>query len=233
MTRSTQKQNEEAVLLELIRVAEIGYVSYEGGETPDFIVRAADRSIGIEVTMFQSKERRGDHCKRLVEAAWEELGRLWCSLDCDISVLLRFINAIPAQQERLDFLKEIVMFIGSKRSVISDRFQLFWRDEFSFPLMSKYLWAIGLAQYDHGSFNSNLTAGFLDPRPAETIATIVSRKSGKKFRDVNELWLVIYSSGRPSEMVLPINGVSELDTCPSSRKRLRLAASRGFLFSPL
>jgi hypothetical protein len=234
MTRLAQKQQERAVLRQLFRNSKIVDANYEDGERPDFIVRVANRSIGIEVTMFRSNESRGDHSRRSVEASWEELKKLWGERERNISVLLRFIANTPTRRELRGFLEEIVMFIETNKDIISGRYQLFWRYTFSSPLMSKYLWAIGLAKYDQGSFDSNLTAGFLVPRPAETIAAIVSGKSGKKFRAVNELWLVIHSSGRPSEMVLPINGASELDTCPRLQEVLEICCfSKLFIFTAL
>src|SRR5208282_742001 len=131
MTQSTQKRDEETALSELIRATGIECESYESGEAPDFIVQVAGRSIGIEVTTFQSEARLGEHPKRGVEAAWEQLATLWRDNFqdrhkelADTSVLLRFLRAVPPKQKRFYFLQEILEFIHYKENLISDKFQL-------------------------------------------------------------------------------------------------------------
>ncbi len=109
----------------------------------------------------------------------------------------------------------------------------FWWSDFTSPLMIKYLQAVVLKCCERGEWDSNLTAGFVDP-PAGTIARIVAEKSAKTYRPTDELWLVIQDSHWPSEMVLPINGACELDDNPDLQMNLTTSHfSRVYAFTAM
>jgi hypothetical protein len=226
MTRPTQKQDEQRTLLELM--AAIG-VQLEScpmeGEVPDFMIQISDRTVGIEVTMYQSKRTVAGIQKRVVEAEWEELERSSQTFQNEnselagIYILFRFKDGVPSRRERADFFCEILEFVRSNGCRIGDEWADFWCYELTSPLMIKYLKAIVLRRGERSEWDSNITAGFID-RPADTISRIVAEKSTRNYRPADELWLVIQRSHRPSEMVLPISGVSELDASLDLQRNL-------------
>ena len=93
--------------------------------------------------------------------------------------------------------------------------------------MAKYLTDIAANIHADADWHSNKTSGFVKP-PASTISDIVGRKStlAKSYDKMDEMWLLIASSGRPSEMILPIQGVEEFHNDTELRHTLE-----GSLFS--
>jgi hypothetical protein len=80
--------------------------------------------------------------------------------------------------------------------------------------MRAYLRTLYLRIDQHSVWHSNLAGGFV-ARPDATIAAIVAEKSAKRFRPTDELWLVIQSSPRISEMMSDIMGVEDFDSVPN------------------
>jgi hypothetical protein len=90
----------------------------------------------------------------------------------------------------------------------------YWPHEFSAPLMRTYLRTLYLRVDRFAVWYSNLAGGAV-ARPDSTIAHIVAEKSAKRFRPTDELWLVIQSSIRISEMMSDILGVEDFASVPS------------------
>jgi hypothetical protein len=217
MTRPTQKQDEQGTLLELMAAIGIQLESCPmEGEVPDFMIQISGRTVGIEVTMYQSRKTVTGIQKRAVESEWEELERSSQDFQNEnaelagIYILFRFKDSVPPRRERAEFFCEILDFVRTNGHGIGDEWADFWWYDLTSPLMIKYLKAIVLRRGERSAWDSNITAGFID-RPADTISRIVAEKSTKNYRPADELWLVIQRSHRPSEMVLPISGVSELN----------------------
>jgi hypothetical protein len=210
------------------------------------MIQVSGRTVGVEVTMYRSDKtvaRVGKHAvrRRQVESEWESfegssLGfrREHAELK-DVCVLFRFRNVVPPKQRYGMFYQEVLQFVCSKQQEISTGYVQFWRPDFVSPLMTEYLQAICLRRCERGEWDSNVTAGFVD-RPACIIAKIVAAKGGlaKAYRPAAELWLVIGHSGRPSEMVLPISGVSEFDASPEIQRSLPFSPfSRVYVFTAM
>lgn len=225
MTRNTQKNEERAALVELMRTIDIDpdFPPIEG-EAPDFIIQLSNRLVGIEMTKFQAASSSGGTGRRGVEAAWEALeesSRPYREAHKDLhslSILFRFNRALPRRNEYQQFFAEILTLVQSLGSQIDSEFKEFsWGDRS--PLMMKHLAAILMRQSEHPEWYSNLTAGLI-PAPAEIVARIVREKSTKAYRSTDDLWLVIQTSARPSEMVLPVGGSSELNADPNLARAL-------------
>lgn len=240
MTRSTQKQDERSTLLKLMSAIHIQLESCPmEGEAPDFMIQISGRTVGVEVTMYQSGKTVVGVAKRAVEAEWEELetsSRIFQNEHVELTgiyILFRFTDTIPPRRERAKFFCEILEFVRLKGHRIGNEYADFWPHEFTSPLMTKYLKAIVLRRCERSEWDSNITAGFIDC-PADTISRIVAEKSSKSYRPADELWLVIQRSHRPSETVLPINGVSDLDASSNLQKNLMASPfSRVYAFTAM
>lgn len=229
MTRPKQKQEERDTLLKLICAIGIRLESWPvDGEAPDAIFRMSGRTIGVEVTMYQSGATVAGLPKRAIEAEWEEFEkscqlfqREHSELTC-VYILFRFKEEIPHRPERDTFFREVLEFVRSVGHRIGNEYVDFWRDEITSPLMKKHLKDIVLRRCERGEWDSNTTVGFIGGA-AETISRIVAKKSSKRYRPADDLWLVIQCSHRPSEMILATGGVTELNA--SSDLHESLAAS--------
>lgn len=219
MTRPIQKQSERDTLRTLFFVLDMPpEISCEDGEAPDFMVQIDDRTIGIEVTMYQSGQivAATGIQKRKVESEWERFNcssRFFREEQPDlrnICILFRFKDSVPPSKERQLFLTEILDFIRLRRSELGPQYLVFSRHQFTSPLMMKYLSDLCLCVCEHADWDSNVTAGFLG-RFDENVAGIVTKKSVKLYRQATELWLVIQCSGRISETMLPINGADDFN----------------------
>jgi hypothetical protein len=80
--------------------------------------------------------------------------------------------------------------------------------------MQSYLRTLYLRQDRYAVWHSNLAGGFI-ARPDFTIADIVAEKSGRRFRQADELWLIVQCSPRISEMMSDILGVEDFEAVPS------------------
>jgi hypothetical protein len=194
------------------------------GETPDFMVQISSRTIGVEVTTYQSGKTiiapDGRRERREVEAEWECLKCFSNSFRDEhpdlknIGIIFWFKTLVPQEKEYRNFLLEVKNFISSKHNEIGDTLRVYWNYEFTSPspLMEKYLKYIAVNIHENAEWDSDkASGGFIDP-PAGIVARRVLAKSVKKGKTINyrnaaELWLVIDSSGRNSETNLPIKGV--------------------------
>ncbi len=189
------------------------------------MIQLSGQTVGVEVTTYQSGKIVAGIPKRAVEAAWEELeisSRTFQKENVELAgmyILFRFQDIVPSKRERAAFFCEILDFVRKNGIGIGDDWASFWRHELASPLMIKYLKDIVLKRGERSEWVSNITAGFVD-RPADTISRIVVDKSKGKYRPTDELWLVIQRSHRPSEMILPISGVSEFDASLDLQRNL-------------
>jgi hypothetical protein len=240
MTRSIQKENERGTLAELVAATGVQLESCPmEGEAPDFTIQISGRTIGVEVTIYQSGKTIAGIQKRAVEAEWEELevsSRQFQNENIELAgiyILFRFKDSVPPRRDRDTFFCEILEFVRENEHGIGDEWADFWQYQLTSPLMIKYLKAIVLRRSGRSEWDSNITAGFID-RPAATISRIVAEKSSRNYRSSDELWLVIQRSHRPSEMVLPISGVSELNASLDLQRNLTVSLfSRVYAFTAM
>jgi hypothetical protein len=240
MTRPIQKQYERETLIKLLSTIQVQLDSQPlEGETPDFMIPMSGRTIGVEVTMYQSGRTVAGLPKRAIEAEWEEFetsSQIFQRENTELTnvyILFRFKDAIPPRRERDVFFREVLEFVRGTGCRIGNEYVDFWRGEITSSLMSKYLKDIVLRRCERGQWDSNMTAGFIAV-PAETISRIVTEKSAKQYRPADELWLVIEGSHRPSEMILAIRGVSELNASPDLLENLTASPfSRVYAFTAM
>lgn len=217
MTRQSQKNSERWTLDSLLSALEIS-PKIDEGELPDFLLTMPEgRTVGVEVTMYQSGTTVGGRFgQRQVESEWESLqlaSRQFQIEQTDISnvsVGLMFYGAAPARKEHQAFMHEIAAFIRSHPDALAPVSTQFWSHQFTQPLMKKYLRRLYLRTCEFAEWYTNLTAGWV-ARPDSTLADIVGEKARKVYRPSDELWLVIQCSHRISETVLPLGGVADLN----------------------
>jgi hypothetical protein len=206
MTRQSQKELERRTVDELLSALNMTPDKIDPGELPDFMLTMHGRTVGAEVTMYQSGTTVGGAGvkRRKVEAAWESLqlaSREFRAAQPDISninVGLMFKNVVTARGEHQQFMEEITAFIRS-REVRSDRTQ---SHRFASPLMKKYLHTLILNRSEFAEWYSNITAGWVAGVPASTLTEIVAEKAAGTYRPSDELWLIIQCSHRISETVI-------------------------------
>jgi hypothetical protein len=221
MTREAQKAIERRTLDVLL--ASLGLRpdrEAEAGEAPDFIVSLSEQRVGIEITMYSSTDTvDGGHRRRQVESEWDKLqaaARAFCSTRPvlrDINVGLMFSGPVPPRRLHADFMEEIAAFISAHRHELRSDDIDYWPPSFSTPLMSTYLQTLYLRAGPFSEWHSNLAAGFVATPATSTVAEIVAGKSGRQFRQADELWLAIQCSTRISETLLPI-GSTDFDSIP-------------------
>jgi hypothetical protein len=217
MTRQSQKESERKPLDELLLTIGLTPDEITEGEQPDFMLAVSARTIGVEVTMYQSGTTVGaGFGQRQVESEWEGLlraSRDFRSVEADISdvnVGLMFHDVAPARRDYQDFMTEIAAFIRSRVEDIGATDTAFWSPQFTSPLMKRYLRTLHLRTCAFAEWYSNITAGWV-ARPDATLESIVAEKAAKTYRASDELWLVIQCSHRVSETVLPLEGAADLN----------------------
>jgi hypothetical protein len=216
-------------------------------DKPDFILKVpGGRTIGLEVTTYQSGKSvpigdKGKITQRKVEAAWEHFecaSKTFRSKNADlqnIAITFWFNNIIPPKEQYDQLFMEIRNFILLKQKDLSDCFSVYSRYQFTSPLMVKYFRDILVNIHKDGEWNSNKEFGFVN-RPATTIAGIIGGKARKvkSYRKTDEIWLVIQRSGRLSETVLPIGGITEFNENPELRDKLTNGPfSRVYVFTAM
>jgi hypothetical protein len=89
----------------------------EAGETPDFTVLVSGRTLGVEITMYQSGSTVDDGTeRRKVESEWDLLQRASETFRSErpelrnINVGLMFRGAVPPRRQHLEFMEEIAAF---------------------------------------------------------------------------------------------------------------------------
>jgi hypothetical protein len=222
MTRPEQKLSERQTLDAVF--AALGLrpdQEPEAGETPDFTVLVSGRTIGVEITTYQSGATvDGGTERRKVESEWDLLQRASETFRGahpefrEINVGLMFSGSVPPRRQHAKFMEEIAAFIHDHAADLTSDDSTFWPPSFSTPLMRAYLRTLYLRVDQYAVWHSNLSGGFV-ARPDATIADIVAEKSAKSFRPADELWLVIQSSVRISEMMSDIMGVEDFGSVPS------------------
>jgi hypothetical protein len=222
MTRRAQKKEERRTLDKLLSFLSIAPEKIDDkDETPDFMLEIFGRTIGVEVTTYRSDETVAvdgkKHKRRTVEAEEKRFldsAKIFREKQADLTdiyVLFQFKNFVPSKSERPKFFAEIHEFVRSKRKMIGNQFV----DciDYTSPLMMKYLKPIGgivMRVCEDYEWESNINYGFILDHPDQAITGIVAAKS-VIYRNADEFWLVIDSSGLPSETALPINGVNKFN----------------------
>ena len=222
MTRPDQKLSERLTLDAVF--AALGMrpdQEPEAGETPDFTVLLSGRTVGVEITTYQSGATvDGGTERRKVESEWDILQRASDAFRSEhpvlrnINVGLMFTGQVPPRREHAEFMEEIATFIRDHAAKLTSEDSTFWPPSFSTALMRAYLRTLYLRVDQYAVWHSNLAGGFV-ARPDATITAIVAEKSAKRFRSADELWLIIQSSTRVSEMMLDILGVEDFSSVPT------------------
>lgn len=238
MTRSSQKADEREVVERLLSAIGIKAEIDDKREKPDIALKMPKQTIGIEVTIYASGKASK---RRTIEAAWECFKSASVSFlkehhDLkDIWIIFWFKRELPHQREYQKFLLEIKDFIISRQSELGHDFRVYSGHEFTTPLMAKYLRDIAANIHEDADWDSNKTSGFIEC-PAPTISDIVAKKSAlaESYSKMDEMWLLIASSGRPSEMILPVHGVREFDNNTALRRELESSSfSKVYVFTSM
>jgi hypothetical protein len=184
-------------------------------------VLVSGRTIGVEITTYQSGATvDGGTERRKVENEWDLLHRASETFRDgrpelrNINVGLMFSGPVPPRRQHAEFIEEIAAFIPGHATELTSEDSAYWPPSFSSTLMRAYLRTLYLRVDQYAVWHSNLAGGYV-ARPDGTIAAIVAEKSTKRFRPTDELWLVIQSSPRISEMMLDILGVEDFSSVPS------------------
>jgi hypothetical protein len=220
MTRPDQKAAERHTLAALLSALALKTDDPREGETPDFELLIDGRTIGVEMTMFQSGTIVGAGLSpRQVESAWEQLEKASRAFRADnpdigdVNVGLMFKAVAPGRQEQPACLAEVAAFIRARAGILTEANQAFWAWQFTSPLMGKYLQTLHLRRSEFAEWYSNVAAGWVG-RPDDTLTKIVREKAAKRYRPTDELWLAIQCSHRISETLLAINGAADFDSVP-------------------
>jgi hypothetical protein len=227
MTRSAQKTLEQRTL-DLI-LARLGVRPDEEpklGETPDFLVKIGERQIGLEITSYDSGEMIGSYGRHQVESEgdkFELASKAFRAARPDLASVdatLHFYGSVPPQRQHGDFLHEIGAFIGTHRHELTAKEIDYDVRYFSTPLMRTYLQVLYLRFCPYAEWRTNLDVGFVATAKTSLIPDIVSRKSAKQFRPVDELWIAIRCIGNISSTLLPLN-FSDLESLSASLAAFR------------
>ncbi len=221
MTRANQKEAERRTLNAAL--AALGLQAERepaDGETPDFMVPVLGRTIGVEITMYRSRDViEGGTGRRQVENEWELLkaavdGYREANPEFrNVSVGLMFAGPVPPKRQHAEFIAEIAAFASKYARELSSEDLTFWPQSFTSPLMRQFLRTLFLRHDQYAEWYSSVAFGYV-ARPGQIIADIVAEKSGKSFRPADEQWLVIQCGARISEMVLDLTGVSDFASVP-------------------
>jgi hypothetical protein len=176
----------------------------------------------LEITAYQSGAILEDGTERRpVENEWERLKLAADTFRRQNNPELREINAglmfrgkVPPRRDHAAFLDEIATFALTHLGELTAEDRAYWPSDLASPVMQAYLRTLYLRKDQYPEWYSNIPAGFVD-RPGHGIAAIVAEKSKRKYRPVDELWLVIQCGTRISEMMLDIMGVEDFEAVPS------------------
>jgi hypothetical protein len=222
MTRPNQKVAERNAL-ELLLSA-IGVEPDErpiAGEGPDFVISVLGRSIGVEITTFQSGARITKRItRRAAEAAWDELDYEARAFRAErpglinVNIGLMFKSHSPSPKECRPFLFEIAEFVANNKKYFSEKRMQFFSRNFITPLMNQYLQSIDVRLTDFAEWYSiNNRAGWVS-RAGVPLSKILRCKSAKTYRATEELWLAIQCSYRISETLLGTHDGDDLAAEP-------------------
>lgn len=239
MTRPDKKAAERAALDALLSALVVVPTKIESGETPDFILSLGEKTVGVELTTFQSNGSMDSGLgRRQVESEWESLEKAIAVFRqarpqlAKLNVGLMFKDAGPRRAEHQLFMEEIAAFVLARAESLSDQDDAFWPPSFTSPLMEKYLRTVYLRRCNYAVWHSNLVAGSIG-LPDSTLTRIVQDKAGKAFRPADEFWLAIQSTARISELLLPLNGAADFEAIPGLGTELEASPfTRVFVFGP-
>lgn len=239
MTRQGKKATERASLELLLAALEIAPERVDEGETPDFVLTVVGRSVGVELTTFQSNTPMdGKLGRRQVESEWERLDK---AIEVfrqarpelrDLNVGLMFYGAGPPRAEHQAFMEEVAEFAFGRMAALTDQDVKLWPPAFTSPLMTKYLRTVFLRRCNYAVWYSNIAAGSIG-FPDSMLVQIVEDKAARPFRATDELWFAIQSTTRVSELLMPLNGAADFEAIPGLEDALRSSPfSRVFVFGP-
>lgn len=246
MTTPEQKEAERRTLQHLLGVLDL-HPDREptGGEKPDFIVLASGRTIGIEITAFQSGTTTDDGVDlRKVEGEWskfevasEEFRRARPYLH-ELNVGLFFKASMPPRRDYPGFMEEIATFARDRSVELGSEGRDYWPGDFASPLMNQYLRTLHLRLGKYPEWFSNVSGGGWIGAPDGALTKIVTKKARKEYRPTDELWLAIQCNPRASEMMMPLEGavdfnyVAGLETalCASSFSKVFVVTYGGGTF---
>jgi hypothetical protein len=206
MTRQSQKNSERRTVDELLSALGLAPDKIDPTELPDFMLTMDGRTVGVEVTTYQSRTTVGSAGvkRRNVEARWESLqlaSREFRTAQPDIrniNVGLMFNNIVPVRGRHQQFMEEITAFIRSQE-IRSGRTRFY---KFTSPLMNQYLHTLVLNKNEFAEWYSNINAGWVAGVSDSTLTDIVAEKAALTYRPSDELWLIIQCSYRISETVI-------------------------------
>jgi len=219
MTTSEQKESELRTLQHLLGALEL-YPDREpiGGETPDFILLSSGRTIGVEITVFQSGTTTEDGVDlRKVEGEWskfeaasQEFRRARPYLH-DLNVGLLFKASMPPRRDYSGFMEEIATFARDRCVELGEEGRDYRPVDFASPLMNQYLSTLHLKPGKYPEWFSNVSGGGWIGAPDGALTKIVIAKASKKYRRTDELWLAIQCNPRASEMMMPLEGALDFN----------------------
>jgi hypothetical protein len=227
MTQASQKAVERQTVEMLVSVLALTPDAVEEGETPDWVLSVSGRTVGVEVTMYQSGSTVAARFgRRQVESEWEILKRAADTLRAaepdlrDMNIGLMFRDSAPGRREHAAFLAEIAAFVRAHAHELGATDTDYWPPAFASPLMIKYLRTLCVRRDAFAEWYSSIASGWVG-RPDATLAEIVATKAAKTYRHTDELWLAIQCSHRISEIVLPLDGAADFDAVPELTASLR------------
>ena len=143
MTRPEQKSSERQALDAVLAALGLSPDQEpEHGEAPDFTVRVAGRTIGVEVTMYRYGATVDDGTeRRSVENEWERLRDAANAFRdqqtdlLDLNVGLMFKGAVPPRRHHAAFLEEVAAFARDHAAEFGSQECEYWPPSFSTPLM--------------------------------------------------------------------------------------------------
>ena len=240
MTTNEQKASERQSLQHVLGALGIA-VDEEpvGGEAPDFTLAVAGRTIGIEVTAFQSGTRTDDGVAlrqgegewQKLEAASRDLRNARSYLD-DVHAGLFFKASMPPRSAYAAFMEEIASFVRERAAELGPKGRDYWPRDFASPLMREYLRCLHLRRGQYPEWFSNISHGGWIGGPDAALTAIVTKKASKEYRPTDELWLAIQCNPRTSEMMMPIEGVADFGYVAGLEEALRASCfSRVFVLT--
>jgi len=240
MTTEEQKASERRTLEHVFRA--LGIAVDEGpvrGEAPDFTLGAAGRTIGIEVTAYQSRARTDDGVAlrqaegewQKFEAASQELRKARSYLG-DVCVGFFFKASMPPRSAYAAFMEEIASFVCERAAELKPKGRDYWPCDFTSPLMGEYLRCLHLRRGEYSEWFSNFSHGSWIGGPDDALTAIIEQKARKQYRPTDELWLAIQCNARTSEMMMPIEGVADFGYVDELEDELRASCfSRVFVLT--
>ena len=217
MTTPEQKESERRTLQLLLAALDLRLDREpEGGEKPDFVLGASGRTIGIEITAFQSGTMTDDGVDlRKVEGEWLKFEA--ASVDfrrarsClhDLNVGLIFKGSMPPRRDYLRFMEEIATFAEDRSAEVGSEGRDFWAHDFASALMRQYVRTLHLRPGKYPEWFSNVSGSGWIGAPDGALTKIVTKKAGKQYRPTDQLWLAIQCNPRASEMMMPLEGTAD------------------------